>query len=77
MLDWIEQEHKSKRKKIVVREWTSSPKRVPRQLNGYDCGPFVCILAAFMSNDVKIDFTQEDLPKMRNRIAWSILNTKL
>ncbi|CAM9190186.1 unnamed protein product, partial [Ectocarpus sp. 12 AP-2014] len=77
MIDWIEQEHRSRRRKFDRREWTSSAKKVPQQTNGWDCGPFALMFAAFVSNDKKLNFNQEDVPKMRNRIAWSILNRQL
>ncbi|CAM9207656.1 unnamed protein product [Pylaiella littoralis] len=77
MLAWIEAEHASKRKPFVRSQWTSAQKTVPRQLNNYDCGPFTCLFAAFLSNEKRMTFLQGDLPKMRNRIAWSILHGTL
>ena len=77
MLGWIEAEHKAKRKPFEISEWTHAMKKVPKQNNGYDCGPFACLYAAFMSNDKNLTFLQGDIPKMRRRIAWSILNTTL
>lgn len=77
MLGWIKAEHASKKKPFVLKEWRSVQKKVPRQLNGHDCGPFSCMFAAFMSNDKRMSFLQGDLPKMRKRIAWSILHNEL
>lgn len=77
MLGWIEAEHASKQKPFRLEEWSSVQKNVPQQKNGYDCGPFSCMFAAFMSNDKRMSFLQGDLPKMRKRIAWSILHAEL
>lgn len=77
MMDWIEQEHKARRKKFDRDDWTNFAAKVPKQKNGYDCGPFACMFAAFMSNDKKLTFLQGDLPQMRARIALSILHAKL
>lgn len=77
MLGWIEAEHASKQKPFRLEEWSSVQKNVPKQRNGYDCGPFSCMFAAFMSNDKRMSFLQGDLPKMRKRIAWSILHNEL
>lgn len=77
MLGWIEAEHASKQKPFRLEDWSSVQKIVPKQKNGYDCGPFSCMFAAFMSNDKRMSFLQGDLPKMRKRIAWSILHAEL
>lgn len=77
MLDWIEQEHAAKRVKFDRTKWVSEKKIVPSQINGYDCGLFICMFAAFMCNDKKLTFAQDDMPRMRNRLAWSIINSTL
>lgn len=77
MLGWVKAEHKAKRVKFDAKKWTSQSKTVPLQQNGYDCGVFMCMFAAFLSNDKMITFSQRDIPKMRMRIAWSILHKKL
>ncbi|CAM9400341.1 unnamed protein product [Ectocarpus sp. 12 AP-2014] len=77
MLDWIEQEHISKKVKFDRREWKQGKKTVPSQMNSNDCGPFACLFAAFVSNEEKMTFSQEDMPEMRARLVWSILNATL
>lgn len=77
MLGWIEAEHSAKKKNFNKRQWKTENKKVPQQKNGFDCGPFSCMFAAFMSNDKNLTFGQTDMPKIRKRIAWSILNMKL
>ena len=77
LLGWLEAEYASKNKPFQRSQWKSETKVVPRQRNGWDCGPFTCMFAAFMSNDKRMSFLQGDLPKMRRRIAWSILHMQL
>ncbi|VVC42487.1 Ulp1 protease family, C-terminal catalytic domain [Cinara cedri] len=49
----------------------------PIQKNSYDCGVFTCINAEYLSRDAKLDFTQADMPKLRYRMCYEILNNKL
>ncbi len=79
MMDWIEQEHRSKHKKFNREDWLNYPMwKIPHQTNGYDCGPFALMYAAYMSNDKLLAFMQGDIKtKMRERIAWCILNCRL
>lgn len=77
MLGWIEAEHRAKNKKFNTKKWRTAQKTVPQQKNGSDCGPFSCMFAAYMSNNKNLTFGQKDMPKIRKRIAWSILNMEL
>lgn len=77
LLGWLAAEYKEKKKPFKLEDWTHRKKAVPKQQNGHDCGPFSCMFAAFMSNDKRMSFLQGDLPKMRKRIAWSILHMTL
>ena len=77
MLGWIEQEHIAKGKAFNRQQWKTLKKVAPRQTNGYDCGPFTCMFAAFINNDKPLAFKQKDMAKMRARLVWSILNLKL
>ncbi|CAM9194800.1 unnamed protein product [Ectocarpus sp. 13 AM-2016] len=77
VLGWLEEEHRAKNVPFNRREWASLPKKAPTQSDGYSCGPFVCLFAAFLSNDQPLSFKQSDVPAMRERIVWSILNRSL
>lgn len=77
MLDWIEQEHLSKKKPFDKKEWTTHKVKVPSQTNGVDCGVFTCMFAAYLAFDRPLTFKQKDMAKMRARLAWSILNKTL
>ena len=77
IMKWVEHEHIAKNVNFDKKKWSSEAVEVPSQDNGYDCGPFVCLFAAFLSHGQELNFTQADLPKLRERLNWSILNAKL
>lgn len=67
-------------------QWLYHPSRVcfpcvldyfARQTGGTDCGVFACAYASYAANDLLFDFSQEDMPNMRKRIALSLLEQRL
>ena len=48
----------------------------PLQTNTYDCGVFMCQFAQYLSQDYRLDFTQDDMPKIRRKMVWEISNNK-
>lgn len=54
-----------------------SPKNIPSQQNGYDCGVFACIFAEFRSRGMNFTFSQKDMKYFRERISYEILIGKL
>jgi sentrin-specific protease 1 len=44
---------------------------------GYDCGVFTCLFAYHCSIDTTLDFSQNDIPLYRQRVALSLLTGKL
>ena len=69
-------------------EWSLQDHRktIPQQLNGYDCGVFVCVFGYFILNNLPLTFTQDDITEgssrdvisyclLKNRILNPILNT--
>jgi len=49
----------------------------PQQENGSDCGLFVCKVVEYLSRDVQLKFTQNDMPYFRQRMIWEIGNNLL
>ena len=45
----------------------------PKQGNGFDCGIFTCMFAAFLVNDYPLIFNQKDMKHCRDRIALYLL----
>ena len=49
----------------------------PKQENGFDCGMFVCMYADYMLNNLPEQFSQNDMPMLRQKICYCILTGKL
>ena len=59
------------------QQWTLIPcqkESTPRQLNGHDCGVFMCMFIDFIAKDCPLLFDQSHMTQCRERIALSILN---
>lgn len=56
---------------------TSSPKDIPEQLNGCDCGVFACTYAEYLSRGAKFDFDQRHMPYFRRRMVYEIVTKQL
>lgn len=54
-----------------------TPKDIPTQENGYDCGVFACTFADFLSEDLPLTFTQKHIPSFRLKMINDILQQKL
>jgi len=58
--------------------WTDlTPKEIPEQMNGCDCGVFACTYAEFKSRDSPYTFTQQNMPYFRQRMVYEIVTKKL
>lgn len=83
MLDWVKEEWESNPRwhgefgEFKQKAWKHMKAPVPIQTNVVDCGVFTCMFAAFASSKRDMKFTQADMPKMRARMAWSILHETL
>ncbi|KAI0121418.1 cysteine proteinase [Hypoxylon sp. NC0597] len=61
--------------KYVAEEWRTEQYKVPEQTNGYDCGVFVITNSIYLSLGIDpSDYSQEDMPLQRLRIAAMLLN---
>ncbi|KAK9465859.1 hypothetical protein V1512DRAFT_264890 [Lipomyces arxii] len=49
----------------------------PMQENGYDCGVFTCKTVEVLARDGPLSFSQRDMPILRRRMAYEILEAKL
>jgi len=58
--------------------WTEvMPKDIPEQLNGSDCGVFMCKYAEYKSRYAEFTFTQDHIPYFRKRMVYEIISQKL
>jgi len=73
---YLEDEHKDKKRKPFEEagDWRILPieEPVPQQENGYDCGVFMCSCAEATSAGRSLDYSQDDMPNIRKRLAAQI-----
>ena len=54
-----------------------TPKNTPQQLNNNDCGVFMLTIAEYISREAKPNFGQQNIPYLRQRMAYEILTKEL
>ncbi|XP_052123690.1 sentrin-specific protease-like [Frankliniella occidentalis] len=62
---------------IDISQWSANHVLAPRQMNGYDCGVFVCAYARYEAEGAVMNFSQKDMPHYRKMIGLSILSGEL
>jgi sentrin-specific protease 1 len=68
----------SQQPKYSTDEWERvTPSAIPHQNNGSDCGVFVCKYADYISQDLALDFSYNDIPYFRKRMALDIERLKV
>ena len=82
LFQWLQDEHKDKcgtelPDKESWKKDRCNKKSTPQQKNGVDCGVFTIMFADYLSDNLKLSFTQKDIPKFRLKIGHHILNGKL
>ena len=53
------------------------PEGSPLQLKGFDRGMFVCMYVDYMLNNLPEQFSQHDMPMLREKICYCILTNRL
>jgi sentrin-specific protease 1 len=79
ILAYLAAESRSKRGvELDVKEWKRElVLNIPLQVNGWDCGVFLCVYAERSSRLAKFDFNAYQMSHFRRLIAWQILNQTL
>lgn len=77
--DYLQYEHLDKKgTDYEMTEWTLEiVKDIPKQDNTNDCGVFTCTFAEFICRDAPINFTQKDIPALRQKMEEEILRKRL
>lgn len=77
--EYLESESVDKKKvEYDTSDWVDiSPKDIPAQENGYDCGVFTCMFMEYTAREEEFNFGQSDMGYMRKRIASELINLKL
>lgn len=63
-----------------IENWMLFPEnsnKVPKQMNGYDCGVFACIMAEYASKRAPFTFDQKHMPHYRNKMSHEIITGQL
>lgn len=64
-----------KGKDIDLKDWQDiHPQDIPLQMNGSDCGVFMCKYADFISKNAPFTFDQENMPYFRKRMILDIIS---
>ena len=77
---YLDEEHKNKKKKpFDFSGWVDyQSDTYPEQENGYDCGVFTCQTLEYLSRgEEEFNFTQQNMPYLRQRMIWEIGRAKL
>ncbi|EJD04315.1 cysteine proteinase [Fomitiporia mediterranea MF3/22] len=77
---YLNEEHKNKKKKpFDFTGWEDYRSDMyPEQENGYDCGVFTCQTLEYLSRgEEEFNFTQQNMPYLRQRMIWEIGKAKL
>ncbi|XP_054691801.1 sentrin-specific protease 2 isoform X2 [Grus americana] len=81
LFQYLQEESREKRNlELTFSEWTlrsMEPHEIPQQLNGSDCGVFMCKYADCISRDKPITFTQNHMPYFRRKMVWEIIHQQL
>ncbi|KAM6063085.1 sentrin-specific protease 2 isoform 2-T2 [Chlamydotis macqueenii] len=81
LFQYLQEESREKRNlELIFSEWTlrsMESHEIPQQLNGSDCGVFVCKYADYISRDKPITFTQNHMPYFRRKMVWEIIHQQL
>ena len=67
-----------KNSQLVQEDWLlTHSEDHPKQLNSSDCGVFALKFADYASRDLKLNFTQADIPYFRQRMIFEILRSSM
>ncbi len=74
-LNWMQTVHADEGLPFNRIQWTVGHGDSPVQTNGFDCGVFLCATALFLRAHLPLNFTAEQMPRIRQRLASTILSS--
>lgn len=79
LLRYLAEEHSDKKgAPLNEKPWrTDSPRDIPQQMNGSDCGMFACTFAEFAARNAPFSFGQAQMPYLRRKAVHEIITGKL
>lgn len=74
---WVRDEAKKANVNIDLSKWEDyTPKTIPIQKNGYDCGVFMLRFAERSSREAPFNFAQANMSDVRKHMVLELLNKK-
>mmetsp|Transcript_9523 Transcript_9523/g.19406 ORF Transcript_9523/g.19406 Transcript_9523/m.19406 type:complete len:198 (+) Transcript_9523:1-594(+) len=77
IMQYLQDEHENKKSRALPHadSWQQirCSRDTPQQVNGYDCGVFVCMFCAFIASNATLSFNQQHIHRCRDLIALSIM----
>ncbi|CBY40059.1 unnamed protein product [Oikopleura dioica] len=79
LFDYLKIESVEKTKRALCDDWKteSISGKIPQQQNTNDCGVFSCVFADYISRDAAFNFSQADMPNLRNLVKYELLKGKM
>ncbi|CBY11956.1 unnamed protein product [Oikopleura dioica] len=79
LFDYLKIESVEKTKRALDDDWKteSISGKIPQQQNTNDCGVFSCVFADYISRDAAFNFSQADMPNLRNLVKYELLKGKM
>lgn len=80
ILQWIYDDVAAKQNIFINKnEWQLiiTGNQIPQQRNGYDCGLFVMTLADYVSDNLPLQYSQTDMPRLRIQYASNLIQRRL
>jgi Ulp1 family protease len=78
LLKWLNDESLDKSDiSYETNDWTLIHDTVPQQKGSVDCGVFLTICADFLSDDLPLIYTQQDMDSFRKKIGTFIIKGTL
>ena len=60
--------------KFDANQWKTSIIKSPQQTNNYDCGMFMLTNMSFLLDNLKLNYSQKNMPELRYSVAEMILD---
>jgi sentrin-specific protease 1 len=73
---YLQDEHRERKKtELDLSDWNfGAAEGIPKQLNGSDCGVFVCKFAEYLAERRTLDWDGRDMPRFREEMALVLAN---
>jgi Ulp1 family protease len=78
VLDWYNKDSMDKLKRPVgIHNWDKANGICPKQRNCYDCGVHLLVNADYISDNLALDYSLNEIAMWRAKIAYSLLKKQI